>query len=60
MGGHVFGDYLVEENDEMERVTKRGGMIVYCPGNNDEDNCQHQFLVNQGFDWAKFEEPVDG
>ena len=60
MGGHVFGDCPEEESKEMERVTKRGGMIIYCPGNNDEDNHQHKSLLAQGYDWAKYEEPVDG
>jgi len=60
MAGHVFGEYPKEENAEMERVTKKRGMVIYCPGNNDEDNPEHQFLVNQGYKWLRFEEPVDG
>ncbi len=60
MGGHVFGDHPEEEKNEMERVTKRGGMVIYCPGNNDEDNDQHRLLTDQSYSWAKFEEPVDG
>jgi calcineurin-like phosphoesterase family protein len=43
------------------RVTKVGGMIILCPGNNDTDNDTHSFLViNQGFMWSRFEEPRDG
>lgn len=60
IGGHVFGDYLEREYAELMRVTKLGGMIVLCPGNNDKDNAAHQFLVAQGFHWARFEEPSDG
>lgn len=60
MSGHVFGDNLEEENRELERVVKKGGIIVHCPGNNDEDNETHRFLVNHGYKWSKFEEPDDG
>ena len=60
MGGHVFGEYLEEEYGEMARVTRPGGMIILCPGNNDVDNDAHRFLVSQGFLWSRFEEPEDG
>lgn len=60
MGGHVFGDYFDEEYNELMRVTKTGGMIILCPGNNDIDNERHEFLVNKGFEWSRFEEPGDG
>jgi SAM-dependent methyltransferase len=60
MGGHVFGDAREAECMEMERVTKSGGMVTYCPGNNDLDNETHQFLTKQGFKWSKFEEPEEG
>lgn len=60
MGGHVFGTDLNEEYNEMMRVTKWGGMIILCPGNNDMDNEAHQFLVSHGFEWSRFNEPQDG
>ncbi len=60
MGGHVFGDFPEQEYRELARVTKPGGMIILCPGNNDVDNPIHQFLVAQGFEWSRFEEPEDG
>ncbi len=60
MGGHVFGDHPKEEYTEMARVTRPGGMIILCPGNNDSDNRAHLFLEKQGFQWARFEEPEDG
>lgn len=60
MGGHVFGDELEREHDELSRVTKRGGVVILCPGNNDRDNEVHAFLVGKGFEWARFEEPGDG
>jgi 2-polyprenyl-3-methyl-5-hydroxy-6-metoxy-1,4-benzoquinol methylase len=60
MGGHVFGDFLEQEYNELARVTKPGGMIILCPGNNDKDNDIHRFLLAQGFEWSRFEEPCDG
>lgn len=60
MEGHTFGDNIEAEHREMERVTKKGGMVIHCPGNNDLDNETHQFLVDKGYKWSKFEEPEDG
>jgi SAM-dependent methyltransferase len=60
MGGHVFGDDLDAEYQELVRVTKVGGMIILCPGNNDADNDTHDFLVHRSFEWSRFEEPRDG
>ncbi len=60
MGGHVFGDEMEKEYSEMERVTRPGGMIIFCPGNNDEEGPAHDFLVSKGFSWSSFEEPGEG
>lgn len=60
MGGHVFGDQLNEEYQELLRVTKPGGTVILCPGNIDEDNSLHDFLVSHGFNWDRFEEPEEG
>jgi SAM-dependent methyltransferase len=60
MAGHVFGEYLDREYQELSRVTKPSGMIILCPGNNDLDNDVHQFLVSHGFEWSRFEEPGAG
>ncbi len=60
MEGHAFGDNIEEEHKEMERVTKTGGTIVHCPGNNDIDNEVHQFLIAKGYNWSTFEEPGEG
>ena len=57
MGGHVFGDTLEAEYSELARVTKPGGVIILCPGNNDVDNEVHRFLVERGFEWTVFIEP---
>jgi SAM-dependent methyltransferase len=60
MGGHVFGDDPEAEYAELLRVTKKGGLIILCPGNNDVDNETHALLVSRGFAWSRFEEPGDG
>lgn len=60
MGGHVFGDDPEEEFDELLRVTRPGGWVVLCPGNNDRDDAIHAFLTRRGCAWSRFEEPGDG
>jgi SAM-dependent methyltransferase len=60
MAGHVFGEQPEKEYQEMLRVTKLGGMIILCPGNNDNDNSTHDFLISNDFEWSRFEEPSDG
>ena len=59
MGGHVFGDAPEAEYAEMLRVTRKGGMVILCPGNTDDDNECHEFLVSRGLQWSRFEEPGD-
>ena len=60
LGGHVFGDNPEEERRELERVTKPGGMVILCPGNNDKDNLAHKVLTSNGYSWSRFEEPEEG
>ena len=60
LGGHVFGDLPHVERRELERVTKPGGMVILCPGNNDKDNQVHHLLEEHGYSWSRFEEPEDG
>ena len=60
IGGHVFGDHPEAEHAEMVRVTRPGGTVILCPGGNDTDGKWHPFLIDQGFDWSRFEEPGDG
>jgi SAM-dependent methyltransferase len=57
MGGHVFGGHPKAEDAEMVRVTRNGGMVILCPGNNDQDEGWHDFLVEQGYQWSRFIEP---
>jgi len=59
MGGHVFGDNPEEERHELERVTRPGGMVILCPGNNDKDNLAHKVLTTNSYSWSRFKEPED-
>lgn len=60
MGGHVFGEIPREEIAETFRVTRPGGMVIACPGNNDDDNETHAAFLQHGFEWSRFEEPGAG
>lgn len=61
MAGHVFGDALEEEYQEMVRVVKDGGMILLHPGTNaDTEDDAHRFLLSKGFYFDIFTEPGDG
>jgi SAM-dependent methyltransferase len=60
MGGHVFGERPAEELAEMRRVTRPGGILILCPGNNDVDDEIHAYLTDIGFLWNHFEEPGEG
>jgi SAM-dependent methyltransferase len=55
--GHAFGDAPAAEYAELHRVTRPGGLIILCPGNVDQDNEIHHFLLAQGFQWGRFHEP---
>lgn len=60
LAGHVYGDAPPEEMDEMERVTRPGGMVILIPGNNDLDSPEHDYLLQRGYRWARYLEPPDG
>ena len=60
VGGHVFGEVPHQEIAETLRVTRPGGTVIACPGNNDADNDAHAAFLEHGFEWSRFEEPEDG
>lgn len=57
---HVFGDHPAEEDAELMRVCKPGGMVILHPGWNDTDDEPHAYLVERGYAWAGFMEPGSG
>lgn len=61
MAGHVYGDCIEDEYNEMRRVVRNGGSILLHPGTNASgDELAHQFLMTQGFNVGTFTEPGDG
>jgi SAM-dependent methyltransferase len=60
MEGHVFSQPFEQAHGEMVRVTRSNGMLIHCPANLDKDNEKHKFLIENGFEWSRFEEPGDG
>lgn len=60
VAGHVYGDEPEREIAELERVTRAGGMVVFCPACNDVDDDGHRTLVDAGYAWSTFVEPGEG
>ena len=52
-----WGDSPREKLDEMERVTKPGGMVILIPGHTDIDSPEHRYLMERGYNWARHVEP---
>ena len=52
LAGHVVGDFYDEEIAEMTRVTKNGGTIVCCNGDDEfKRTAPNQELVSRGFEF---------
>ena len=51
MSGHVVGDDYDKEITELERITKDGGWIIDCPGEDDRKNSLSKELVERGFEF---------
>jgi SAM-dependent methyltransferase len=60
MSGHVLGDFPPEEIAEMERVTRLGGMIIFCPAGCGTSTDLRDFMVGQGYQYSLYEEPGEG
>ncbi len=60
---HALGWQLEDELREFERVTKKGGFIIHCPGSaeEDKDNHKHSRLVSSdwGYEFSRYKE-TDG
>lgn len=56
MSGHVVGDYYDEEIAEMTRITKNGGFIVCCNGDDEfKREAPDYELVSRGFEFFMHE-----
>ena len=61
---HALGWHLEKELKEFERVVKRGGLIIHCPGTEENprenlnEEAQHYRLVSPGwdYDFSRYEE----
>ena len=59
LSGHVYGDNPETELNEIERVTRSGGIVILCPGNLNVDNDIHRVLVDRGYKWSVLHQPVN-
>lgn len=56
MSGHVVGDFCDEEITEMTRVTKNGGFIVCCNGDDEfKREAPDNELVSRGVEFFRHE-----
>ena len=54
MSGHVVGDDPDAEIAELIRVTKRGGWLLDCPGDQPSDPGPREFLLSRGWEEMKY------
>jgi len=62
VSGHVFGDDYREELRQMSRVTKVGGCIIDCPGE-EYEKCPdgpNREMIELGFEYAHYESSLGG
>lgn len=56
LSGHVIGDFYEEELEELTRVTRNGGWIVCCNGDDEFKRLSpDKELVNRGFEFFRHE-----
>ncbi len=61
LSGHVVGDFYEEEIAEMTRITKDGGWLVICNGDDDvKRKSPDAELVKRGFEWFRHETGIGG
>ncbi|MBN2075198.1 MAG: class I SAM-dependent methyltransferase [Dehalococcoidales bacterium] len=62
MSGHTFGDDYDSELREMTRVTKPGGYIIDCPGEDDRKRSDgpSQPLIELEFDYSHYSSKLGG
>jgi SAM-dependent methyltransferase len=62
VSGHVFGDDHRQELRLMNRVTKRGGCIIDCPGEEEEKQPDgpNKKMIRLGFEYIHYESILGG
>lgn len=61
LSGHVVGDFYDAEIDEMSRITKNGGWLVICNGDDEyRRSAPDSNLVSRGFEWFCHESVIGG
>lgn len=50
MSGHVVGDFLREEVDELTRITKPGGWLLDVPGDQHRQTGRNEQLIEDGWE----------
>jgi len=62
VSGHVFGDDYKEELRQKSRVTKVGGCIIDCPGEDSEKHPDgpNREMIELGFEYAHYESTLGG
>ena len=54
MSGHVVGDFPDEETAELARVTKPGGWMLDCPGDQARDSGENRILTERGWEEMRY------
>jgi SAM-dependent methyltransferase len=60
MSGHVMGDDYDKENEEMTRVTKDGGYIITCIGEDDRKREANKDMIRLGFEYCYYKSICGG
>lgn len=61
LSGHVVGDFYEEEIAEMTRITRDGGWLVICNGDDDvKRRAPDEELLSRGFEWFRHETAIGG
>ena len=61
LSGHVIGDFYEEEIAEITRITRNGGWLVICNGDDEfKRSAPDQELTSRGFEWFRHESAEGG
>ena len=60
MSGHVIGDDYDKENGEMTRVTKNGGYVIACIGEDNGKREPDKDMIRLGFEYSYYKSQTGG